>query len=141
MEPLRVNARLTLPPEELEVGFSRSGGPGGQNVNKVETKVALRFDVRHSAALGEDRRRRLLANLASRLTKAGVLQVVRSRHRQRARNLEEAREELASILRRGLQVQRARKATRPTRGSQRRRLEAKKRRSQIKRERRGGALD
>lgn len=134
--PLRINARLELPPEELQYSFARSGGPGGQNVNKVETKVVLRFSVRRSAALGDRRRAMLLASLASRLTSDGELVVHSSRYRERGRNVEDARERLAAILAEGLRQQKKRKATRPTRGSKVRRRDAKRRRSETKRLRR-----
>ena len=137
MEPLRVNARWVIPAEELAVSFARAGGPGGQNVNKVATKVVLRFDLESSESVGDVRRARLRERLASRLTKEGVLLLHASRFRERARNLEDARERLSELLRAGLQVPRARKATRPTRSSKRRRLEAKRRKGARKRERRG----
>jgi ribosome-associated protein len=135
MEPLRVNARLVIPAEELKVSFARSGGPGGQNVNKVETKVSLRFDVRGSHALGDWRRAMLLERIGSRLTSKGELLVHASRYRERKRNLEDARERLAGILGDGLQPRRTRKPTRATRGSKERRLAAKKHRGKIKRDR------
>ncbi|MAG62924.1 aminoacyl-tRNA hydrolase, partial [Candidatus Woesearchaeota archaeon] len=126
MEPLRINARLILPPNELHVSFSRSGGPGGQNVNKVATRVQLRFCVLESSSLGERRRARLRRQLGNRLTKAGEVVVHASSHRERGRNLEEARQRLASLLRTGLQVPKRRKATKPTRASKRKRLDAKR---------------
>jgi ribosome-associated protein len=136
VEPLRVNGRLVLPAEELTVSFARSGGPGGQNVNKVASKAVLRFNLRTSKALGEIRRTRLLERLGPRLTQQGEIVVHASRFREQSRNLEDARERLAELLRGALAVPKARKPTRPTRGSQRRRLESKRRKSQRKQERR-----
>lgn len=136
MEPLRVTSRLVIAPEELAVSFSRSGGPGGQNVNKVETRVTLRFHVANSPALSEPQRARALERLGARLTGEGELILSSSRTRRRARNLEDARERLAVLLREATAVRKPRRPTRPTRSSVRRRLEEKKRRSQTKRERR-----
>lgn len=130
-----MNARLVIPPEELEVAFARSGGPGGQNVNKVETKVSLRFDVAGSRALGDRRRSILLERIGNRLTSKGELLVHASGTREQKRNLEEARTRLAGILRDALQPRPTRKPTRATRGSRERRLATKKHRGQIKRDR------
>lgn len=115
--------------------FARSGGPGGQNVNKVASKAVLRFNVRTSTALSDAQRHLLLQRLASRLTGEGELVLHASRFREQARNVEDARERLVQILREALAAQRPRKQTRPTRGSQRRRLEGKRQRGQLKRDR------
>lgn len=136
MEPLRINSRLILPPGELHASFSRSGGPGGQNVNKVATRVQLRFSVLESPSLGERRRARLMRQLESRLTRGGEVVVHASSQRERGRNLEEARQRLAALLRTGLQVPKRRKATKPTRASKRKRLDAKRQRGDLKRSRR-----
>ena len=133
MEPLRVNARLVIPATELRVSFARSGGPGGQSVNKVESKVCLRFDVRGSRVLGEARRERVLSALAARVTVEGELVLQASDHRQREDNLAAARERLAALLRGALQVKAVRRATRPGRGARERRMEAKKRQGARKR--------
>lgn len=134
-EDLVVHRRLTLPARELRWSFARSGGPGGQNVNKVETKAILRFHVAGSPTLSEDQRRRLLRALAPRLSGDGWLVIQASRSRQRARNREEARERLARLLGEGLRRRRKRVPTRPTRGSVERRLTEKRRRGDVKRRR------
>ena len=133
---IRVNARLTIPERELTLEAVRSGGPGGQNVNKVSSKVVLRFSVRDSQVLGEWRRARLLMRLAARLTRSGELVLHASRFRERHRNAEDARERLARLLREALHTPRRRVPTRPTRGSRERRLADKRRRSDRKRDRR-----
>lgn len=136
-EPLFVRPGVVIPADELDVRFARAGGPGGQNVNKVETKVDLRFRPAASRALTDDQRARILARLGGRLTLEGELIVVSTTYRDRARNIEDARERLANELREALKVVKARRATKPTRGSDRRRLDTKRRRSDTKRGRRG----
>ena len=136
MEGLRVTSRLTIPPDELEITFARSGGPGGQNVNKVASKAVLRFSVRESRVLSEGQRHLLLQRLGGRLVRDGELLVHASSHREQARNIEDARERLAALLRDALATQKKRKPTKPTKGSQRRRLDAKRQRSQVKKDRR-----
>lgn len=136
-----MNARLVLPPGELDMRAVRSSGPGGQNVNKVATAVELRFDVQNSQVLGEVRRARILNGLATRLVGEGVLVVRSSTFREQGRNLEDARQRLAELLRAALVVAKVRRPTKPTRGSQRRRAEAKRKRSSTKRDRRSGHED
>ena len=137
MDALRISPRLELPAAEFSLRFSRSSGPGGQNVNKVETRVELRFAICASKTLSEAQKERLLSQLASRLTRRGELIVAAENHRERGRNLEQARLRMAEILAGALQVPRVRKASKPTHGSKKRRLEAKRQRSERKRERRG----
>lgn len=137
MEPLRVTNRLTIPPDQLELTFARSGGPGGQNVNKVASKALLRFSVRASTCLTENQRLLLVQRLGGRLVGSGDLLLQASNHREQGRNIEDARDRMAQILREALAPQKKRKATRPTRNSQKRRVDAKTRRGKLKQDRRG----
>jgi len=133
---LEVNERLSIPDAELEVLSSRSSGPGGQNVNKVETRVTVRFDVAGSAVLTEDERRLILERLASRITKEGVLQVSSQVHRSQGANRDEAMERLGRLLAAALRPRRRRKRTRVPRSAKRKRLEGKRKRGEVKRLRR-----
>ena len=107
-------------------------GPGGQNVNKVSTAVELRFDVARSPSLPEPVRERLLAKRDRRLTLDGVFVLSAQRFRTQERNRDDARERLAAFIASGLHAPRPRVATKPTRGSKQRRLDAKRGRSTIK---------
>jgi ribosome-associated protein len=137
MEPLRINSRLVIPPKELHVSFARAGGPGGQKVNRTASQVQLRFSVTESASLGERRQSTLTRALKSRLTSSGELLIRAKSHREQVRNLEDARERLASLLREALRPQKTRRATKPTKGSKMRRLESKRRQGRRKQERSG----
>lgn len=127
---LQVTSRLSIPVAELEWRFSRSGGPGGQHANTADTRVEVRFDVAGSPSLDELQRARLLERVGAEV------RVVASDHRSQARNRQLALQRLAGRLARALAVEAPRRATRPTRGSVQRRLEAKRRRSQRKAARR-----
>jgi ribosome-associated protein len=133
-----VRPGVRVPADELHLEYARSGGPGGQRVNKVETKVILRFSVEGSRALDERQKARLRTALGPRLTAAGEVVVRADRFRDRARNLEDARTRLASLLAAALLPPKPRVPTRPSRGSVARRLESKRRRSIRKRERGDG---
>ena len=123
---------LVIPASELVERFSRSSGPGGQGVNTTDSRVELLYEPAASAALTETQRERLAETLADRLV-AGRVSVVASEQRSQLRNRSIARDRLAEILRRALApAPAARRATKPTKGSQRRRLESKKRRSDLK---------
>jgi len=135
MADLNVNDRVRIPEDEIHVSFARSGGPGGQNVNKVETKVEVRWRPADSRALSDADREWLLSRLASRLTNDGDLIVVSTRTRTRERNREDALAKLATAVREALRRPRRRRPTRRTRASIERRLDQKKRRSQTKRNR------
>lgn len=140
-DPLQINDRIAIPASELQESFARSGGPGGQHVNKVETKVELRWRPEESAALSEQDRRYLLRRLGSRLTRSGELVVTSSRTRDREKNREDARARLASAVSAALARPARRRPTRPTRGSIARRLEGKRRRSRKKNARKAPGRD
>jgi ribosome-associated protein len=123
---------LVVPAVELVERFSRSSGPGGQGVNTADSRVELVFEPGTSAALTETQRERITAALGGRLV-GGRLTVAASEHRSQRRNRVAARERLADLLRYGLAPPPpSRRATRPTRGSQQRRIGGKKRRAQVK---------
>ena len=138
---LIVSPALSLPLAELEYRASRSGGPGGQHVNTSSTRVEVWWDVAGSSALTEEQRARLLARLATRLDSAGRLRLVSSGSRSQLRNREEVTERLRDLVAAALRVPKARKRTRPSRAAKAARLEAKRRRSAIKRERRPPGTD
>lgn len=128
-----VNARVRIPSSELRERFSHASGPGGQGVNTADSRVELMFDVAGSPSLPEDLRERARARLATRLV-AGELTIAVAERRSQLANRRIARERLAQILREAIAPPpRARRATKPTRGSKERRLAGKKRRSEIKR--------
>lgn len=133
MDPLVIDDRTTLPGTDLEWTAVRASGPGGQNVNKVASKVDLRFDLRGTAALSPPVKARLRRLAGGRLDAAGRIVIVRSRHRDQARNLEAARDALRELILAALVPPKPRRPTRPTRASKRRRLEAKRRQGEKKR--------
>jgi ribosome-associated protein len=133
---LTISDRITIPETELHVAFARSGGAGGQNVNKVNSKVELRWSPVTSAALGEDDRAWLISKLRGRLTNAGELLVTSERTRDQAKNRADAQAKLVAIVAAALFRPKKRRATRPTRGSKERRIGEKKHRADIKKSRR-----
>ena len=133
---IRINAEIALEEREIEESFLRSPGPGGQNVNKLETAVQLRFDVRRSPSLPEPVRRRLERLAGRRLTGEGVLVLTAHRHRTRERNRADALERLVELIGKAAVPPVPRRPTRPTTASKQRRLEAKKRRGRNKQLRR-----
>ena len=135
-DDLRVNGWLVIPGSELRERFSRSSGPGGQSVNTADSRVELSFDVGRSVALPEWARDRITERLAGRLA-GGVLTVAASEQRSQLANRQGARARLASLLKDAVAPpQRPRVPTRPGRGANERRLEAKRQRAAIKRGRR-----
>ncbi|MCI0684058.1 MAG: aminoacyl-tRNA hydrolase [Gemmataceae bacterium] len=141
MADLEINHRLRIADEEFSWRFARSGGPGGQNVNKVASKATLLWDIARNVSVPEDVKQRLAALYPSYFTKDGLVQVTSQRHRQQDRNREDCVDKLRSLLAHALHVPRRRKKTKPTRGSKQRRLQDKKHRAAIKTGRRGGVHD
>jgi ribosome-associated protein len=129
---------LVVPGHEISWSASRSGGPGGQNVNKVSTKVELRFDLPRNRTLGDGVKARLRARAAGRLDAHGKLIVTCDTTRSQSQNLELARERLADMVRASLVAPKRRRPTAPSKGARRRRVEHKRHLGEKKRERRGG---
>lgn len=123
---------ITIPATELEFRFSRSGGPGGQHVNKSETKVEVLFDVVNSSTLTDAQRRRVMRRLGNRIDGNGILHVTSQATRSQQHNRERAVEKLAALLEHALQPRKKRKPTRPSPAANERRLTRKKQRSEIK---------
>lgn len=135
-EDLTLSGGNRIPAAEIVELASRSSGPGGQHVNTSSTRVTLRWNLRDSRGIKAEVRDRLLTRLGSRLSKNGVLIVHADRHRSRERNREMARERLRSLVDTALYQEPPRHATKPTRGSKARRLDAKRHRGKVKTQRR-----
>lgn len=132
---LTISPQIAITEAELSEQFVRSSGPGGQNVNKVSTAVQLRFNIYASPALPWDVRARLIKLAGRRINAAGELMVTAERFRTQAQNRADARDKLAALIRSALHAPKARRKTKPTAGSKRRRLETKQRRGETKQRR------
>jgi ribosome-associated protein len=133
---LVVDPELQVPMREFTFTFARSSGPGGQNVNKLSTKAVLRWPMQNSASLRDDVRARFLAKYGNKLTTDGDLLITSQRFRDAGRNAADCLEKLRAMLSRVARAPEARRATKPTKASVRRRLEQKRRCSEHKRRRR-----
>jgi ribosome-associated protein len=138
---LEITAALLLPVSELDYRATRSGGPGGQHVNTSSTRIEVWWDVAGSPSLTGQQRARLLERLATRLDGEGRLRIVASESRSQLRNREAATERLRELVASALAVAKPRKRTKPSRAAKAARLEAKRRRSATKRERRSPRHD
>ena len=138
---LYVSARLRIPAQELTVRATKSGGPGGQHVNTSSTRVEVHWNLRQSTALDDEQRQRLELRLATKLDARGGLRVVASDTRSQTQNRALALGRLAALVRSALVVPKVRRATKPSRGQREQRLDEKKQRSHIKRERRWSGDD
>ncbi len=129
---LRINSEIAISDNEISFGFSRSSGPGGQNVNKVSTAVQLRFDITDSPSLPDDVKKRLIKLAGNRVTGDGILLIDARRSRSQSQNREDALERLKSLILKALHKPKPRKKTKPTAASKEKRLRQKKARSKLK---------
>jgi ribosome-associated protein len=137
MAAIRITPFIKIDDGELDYTFLRASGPGGQNVNKVETAVQLRFDLDASPSLDDDVKRRLARLAGTRLTNEGVIIIAAQRFRSQERNRQDALEKLVALIAKAAERPKKRIATRPTLASKKRRVDAKIRRGEVKRLRTG----
>jgi ribosome-associated protein len=138
--PIEIDA-ITIPDRDLSVAFMRSGGPGGQNVNKVSSAVQLRFDLAGTEALNPRVKHRLRALAGHRLTDEDAILIIARTHRSQEQNRRDAEERLADLIRAALIEPKLRRKTRPTLASKKRRLDSKTRKATTKRGRGRVAFD
>ena len=133
---IQITRTITINEGEIQQKFTRSPGPGGQNVNKVATAVQLRFDVTNAPSLSDDVRKRLIYLAGRRITEEGVLIIEARRFRMQERNRQDAIDRLVELIRKAAEKPKPRRKTKPTFASKRRRLETKHRRCETKHMRR-----
>lgn len=133
---IRITPDIAIDEREIQQTFIRASGPGGQNVNKVATAVQLRFDVAHSPSLPDSVRERLTRLAGKRMTEDGVLIIEARRFRTQDQNRQDAMDRLVALVRKASEKPKPRRKTKPTLTSKERRLEAKRRRGEIKHMRR-----
>ncbi|MCT8268298.1 MULTISPECIES: alternative ribosome rescue aminoacyl-tRNA hydrolase ArfB [Afifella] len=134
---IRISTNIALAEDEIEERFVQASGPGGQNVNKVASAVELRFALAASQSLPPDVKQRVTGLAGRRLNKDGVLVIRAERFRSQEQNREDAEKRLVMLIRQALTAPKKRRPTRPTRASKERRLQTKKARGALKKERRG----
>ena len=132
---IQITPTLAIDENEIQEAFVRSSGPGGQNVNKVASAVQLRFDALHCASLPDDVRQRLMRLAGKRVNLQGILVIDARRFRSQERNRQDALQRLVELIRQAGEKPKARRKTKPSAAAKRRRLDAKHRRSQLKRRR------
>lgn len=133
---LTINSTISIPKREFDISYARSPGPGGQNVNKVNSKVILRWDVTNTPSLPAHIRQRFLQKWRSRITKDGHVVINSHRYRDQPRNYADCLNKIREMIRAATVVPKQRRATTPSAGSKRRRLKSKKQNAQRKQNRR-----
>ncbi len=129
---MEITDRIHIPEDELHLSFARSGGPGGQNVNKVSSKVLLRWNPGLSPSLPSDVKARLLARYRRKLTKEGDLLISSQKTRDQAKNIDDCRDKLRELVREVAEPPKVRRPSHPTQASRRRRVQDKRRRAETK---------
>lgn len=138
---MKVTRSVTIPDSEIELSFTRSGGPGGQHANKTSTRAELVWNVSDSQALGPRQRARLQQSLRNRIDSNGNLRITSDTHRSQLRNKEEVLRRLEELVREGLKVPRTRIASKPSRAAKTKRVERKRRHGEIKKARQKPRFD
>jgi ribosome-associated protein len=138
---IRITDETVISEGDIIYRFSRSAGPGGQNVNKLNTRVTLLFDINHSRGLTAEQKQRLFDRLSSRISDDGLLAVVSQRHRTQSANRKSAQNRLVELLKAALRDMPVRKETDVPHGEKQKRLRRKRRRSEIKQMRKSVAFD